>query len=272
MPASSTIATEERSDVEAPKERNSVQSIERAFAILTEISKHQGISLAELSKKVALHNSTTFHLVRTMVDLGIVRQEKHTKRYQLGRKIFTLAASSLSELQLVSVATPVLEELAAATGETAHLGIRSGDHVSVAARIAGAGAFQLVERSGGVRPLHCTALGKVLLAQMDDEQLRRFLDTAALTPSTTKSITDPQLLFEEIRTARGVGLGYDDGEYNTEVRCVAAPIFDFRGQAAGAVGISGPVWRITLQRLQELAEKVRASASEISQELGYSQG
>jgi DNA-binding IclR family transcriptional regulator len=266
-----SIITDERTDVDPPKERNSVQSIERAFAILTEISKHQGISLAELSKKVALHNSTTFHLVRTMVDLGIVRQEKQTKRYQLGRKIFTLAASSLSELQLVSAATPILEELAAATGETAHLGIRSGDHVSVAARVGGAGAFQLVERSGGVRPLHCTALGKVLLAQMTEEQLRRFVDTSPLTPSTPKSITDPQTLFEEVRTARNVGLGYDDGEYNAEVRCVAAPIFDFRGQTAGAIGISGPVWRITLQRLQQLAEKVRASASEISQELGYTQ-
>jgi IclR family transcriptional regulator, KDG regulon repressor len=271
MSAPSITVSDESPDVEPPKERNSVQSIERAFAILTEISKQQGISLAELSKKVALHNSTTFHLVRTMVDLGIVRQEKQTKRYLLGRKIFTLAAASLSELQLVSVATPVLEELAAATGETAHFGIRSGDQVAVAARIIGTGAFQLVERSGAGRPLHCTALGKVLLAQMNDEQLRRFVDTFPLTPSTPKSITDPHVLFEEVRTARTVGLGYDDGEFNAEVRCVAAPVFDFRGQNAGAIGISGPIWRITLQRLQELAEKVRAGAAEISRELGYTE-
>src|SRR5690606_35251174 len=140
----------EKIEGEPGRERTGVQSIERAFAILTHIAKHQeGISLAELSKCVGLHTSTTFHLVRTMVELGVVRQVKATKRYHLGRTLFGLAASSSSEIDLVATATPFLESLARETGEPCHLGIRSGHNVVVAARIAGTGAFQLVERNGG---------------------------------------------------------------------------------------------------------------------------
>ncbi len=253
-------------------ERVGVQSIERAFAILTLISKHEGISLAELSKKVNLHTSTTFHLVRTMVELGIVRQAKATKRYHLGPIIFSLAAKSTSEVQLITLASPYLEDLAKAAGESSHLGIRSGYDVIIAAKIAGGGAFQMTERSGGVRPLHCTALGKVLLAHMPDEQLRQFVNETAFEEFTPKTVTDPGRLWEEIMSVRQAGVGYDDSEFNVEVRCVAAPVYDFCGRIAGAVGISGPVWRTNLQRLTQLSAQVQETARKISRELGHKTG
>src|SRR5882762_6933275 len=100
------------------RQRSGVQSLGRAFAILEEVARHrEGIGLAELSKLVGLHNSTTFHLVKTMVSLGYIRQEKDTKRYRVGRPLFALAASSLDEIEMVNVATPVLEDLARDTGE-----------------------------------------------------------------------------------------------------------------------------------------------------------
>lgn len=271
MARTSAVAVTETAEADPARERTGVQSIERAFAILSQIAQHQGISLAELSKKVGLHNSTTFHLVRTMVELGIVRQAKETKRYHLGRRIFSLAASSSSEVEFIATATPFLQELANATGESSHLGIRSGADVVIAAKVAGTGAFQLVERAGAVRPFHCTALGKVLMAGLPDADLRRYSTAAPLAPSTPKSITDPELLWDEIMRVRETGLGYDDAEFDPEVRCVAAPVYDFRGQVVGAIGISGPVWRITLQRLQQLAAQVKSTATEVSEELGYRQ-
>lgn len=269
MAQASAVAVAEGAEADPARERTGVQSIERAFSILSQIAQHQGISLAELSKKVGLHNSTTFHLVRTMVELGIVRQAKETKRYHLGRRIFSLAASSSSEVEFIATATPFLQELASATGESSHLGIRSGADVVIAAKVAGAGAFQLVERAGAVRPFHCTALGKVLMAGLPNADLRRYSTASPLAPSTPKSITDPELLWDEIMRVRETGLGYDDAEFDHEVRCVAAPVYDFRGQVVGAIGISGPVWRITLQRLQQLAAQVKLTAAEVSEELGY---
>jgi DNA-binding IclR family transcriptional regulator len=265
----SSVGVAEKVETEGGRERSGVQSIERAFSILNQISQHRGISLAELSKKVGLHNSTTFHLVRTMVELGIVRQDKDSKRYHLGRLIFSLAASSLGEVELVGAATPFLENLATLTGETSHMALRSGSDVVIAAKVAGMGAFQLVERTGGIRPYNCTALGKVLLSGFNDAELRDFITTMSMHASTPKAITNPDLLWEEIMRVRESGIGFDDAEYDAEVRCIAAPVYDFRGQIAAAIGLSGPVWRISLQRLHQLAEHVKNAAGELSKELGY---
>src|SRR5207248_6204350 len=159
------------------RQRSGVQSLGRAFAILEEVARHrEGIGLAELSKLVGLHNSTTFHLAKTMVSLGYVRQEKDSKRYRVGRPLFALAASALDEIEMVNLATPVLEDLSRETGESGHFAVRMGDAVVVIARTSGPGAFQLTDRVGVVRPAHCTALGKIILASLRPDQLKRFLE------------------------------------------------------------------------------------------------
>src|SRR6185312_4995117 len=113
MAARLVPSTESNIDDEAEeRQRSGVQSLGRAFAILEEIARHRdGIGLAELSKLVGLHNSTTFHLAKTMVSLGYIRQERDSKRYRVGRSLFALAASALDEIEMVNLATPILEDL-----------------------------------------------------------------------------------------------------------------------------------------------------------------
>jgi DNA-binding IclR family transcriptional regulator len=251
------------------RQRGGVQSLGRAFGILEEVARHrEGIGLAELSKLVGLHNSTTFHLARTMVSLGYLRQERDSKRYRIGRPLFALAASALDEIEMVNVATPVLEDLSRETGESGHFGVRMGDAVVVIARTSGPGAFQLTERVGVVRPVHCTALGKIILASLRPDQLKRVLDRIQLKPSTANSINDVATLMDEIEETRRTGVAFDDGEFNPEVRCIAVPVMDFTGQVVGALGISGPIWRLSNQVLQTHARLVRAAANRLSTELG----
>ena len=140
--------------------------------------------MAELSKLVGLHNSTTFHLAKTLVSLGYMRQERDSKRYRVGRPLFALAASALDEIEMVNLATPMLEDLSRETGESGHFAVRMGDAVVVIARTSGSGAFQLTDRVGVVRPAHCTALGKIILAALRPDQLKRFLERVELKPST----------------------------------------------------------------------------------------
>src|SRR6516164_4614006 len=265
-------STEPNIDDEAEeRQRAGVQSLGRAFAILEEIARHrEGIGLAELSKRVGLHTSTTFHLAKTMVSLGYVRQERDTKRYRVGRPLFALAASSLDEIEMVSLATPILEDLARETGESSHFAVRMGDAVVVIARTSGPGAFQLTDRVGVVRPAHCTALGKIILAALRPDQLKRFLERVDLTPSTKKSITDPAVLLREIAEIRRSAVAIDDGEFNPEVRCIAVPVYNFTGDVVGALGVSGPVWRMTDQLMQSRAKSVKAAASRLSGEFGAS--
>lgn len=251
-------------------QRGGVQSIGRAFAIMEEIARNRsGIGLAELSKRVGLHNSTTFHLVKTMVSLGYVRQLKDSKRYRIGRPLFALAANALDELEMISLATPVLEELSRETGESAHFSVRMGDAVVVLARTSGPGAFQLTDRVGVVRPAHCTALGKIMLAALSQDQFESFLARAELKAQTPNTIVSTDRLRREIAEVRRTELAVDDGEFDSELRCVALPVRDFSGQVTGAIGISGPVWRLSMEALHKRARKVAAAAERLSAEFGY---
>ena len=251
------------------RQRGGVQSLGRAFSILEEVARHrEGVGLAELSKLVGLHNSTTFHLAKTMVSLGYMRQERDSKRYRVGRPLFALAASALDEIEMVNLATPVLEDLSRESGETGHFAVRMGDSVVVIARTSGTGAFQLTDRVGVVRPAHCTALGKIILASLRPDQLKRFLERVELKPSTAKSITDASVLLREIAEIRRNAIAFDDGEFNPEVRCVAVPVYHFTGEVIGSLGISGPIWRMTDQMLRSRTKLVQAAAARLSAEFG----
>jgi IclR family transcriptional regulator, KDG regulon repressor len=247
-----------------------VQSLGRAFAILEEVARHrEGIGLADLSKLVGLHNSTAFHLAKTLVRLGYIRQEPESKRYRIGRPLFALAASALDEIEMVNLAKPILEGLSYETGESSHFSVWMGDAIVVIARTGGPGAFQLADRVGVVRPAHCTALGKIMLASLNEEQLKRFLERADLKASTEKSITEIPALLREIAEVQRTGVASDEGEFNSEVRCLAVPVHDFTRQVIGAIGISGPIWR-QADKVKK-TQILQAAASRLSTAFGASE-
>lgn len=252
------------------RERSGVQSVERAFAIIEEVARHRdGIRLGELARMIGLHTSTTFHLVKTMLRLGYLRQMPDDKSYRIGAPLFTLAAGALDEIEMASLAQAVLEELSEKTCEGSHFAVRSGDDIVTLVRVAGTGAFQMTDRVGAVRPAHCTALGKILLAELDDGELEAYLRRRPPAPFTPKTITDVGRLVEEIRRVRASAIAYDDSEYNIEARCIAVAVRDFTGGVRGAIGISGAVWRLSLQALDEKAALVRAAAERLSRDFGY---
>ena len=131
------------------------------------------------------------------------------------------------------------------------------------------GAFQLSERVGVIRPAHCTALGKVLLGALRADHFDRFLARVELTPVTLRSITEPDASKKDIDEVRRSDIAYDDGESYPEVRCVAVPVKDFKRQVIGAIGISGPVWRLSIRAPRSRAITVQAAAKHLSAEFGY---
>jgi len=172
---------------------------------------------------------------------------------------------------MVSMATPVLDELARQTGESTHYASRMSDAVVVMARTPGPGAFQLTDRVGVVRPAYCTALGKVILAALLPDQLDRYLERVELKPLTSKTITSAQRLRRELQDVRRTGIAFDDGEFDEEMRCAAMPVHDFSGQVIGAIVISGPVWRLSIQVLQSKVRNIGEAARKLSEAFGASQ-
>lgn len=258
-----------QSEPSAGDRSGGIQSLERAAALLDAVAaRADGISLAELSPQVGLHTSTAFHLVKTLVSLGFIDQHPESKRYRIGSRVFMLAASALEENTLLAFSTPILERLSADTSEAAHLAIRSSHDVVVVARTAATGLLTLSDRTGALRPPHATAIGKVLMASMPHDELVRMIEHIALTRFTPATITDKSRLVEEIKATQREGMAHDRGELDPDVRCIAVPVRDFAGRTVAAMGISGPIWRMTPEMLAQKAEILKKAASELSALLG----
>lgn len=259
-------------NVAAPeaKSSGSVQSLCRAFSLLEAIADSpDGISLTQLSRKSGLHSSTVFNLLKTMMRLGYIRQAEDSKRYYVGSTLFCIAAAARSELQVVSAADPVLRDLAVKTGNSTLFGMRSGDDIIVVAKAEGNGAFQISDRVKGLRPSHCTGMGKVMLAAMAPERLEQYLKGYELKSYTPNTITERGRLLKELEEVRSSGLAFDDAEFHSEMRCVATTVRDFTGQVIGALAMSGPAWRLSLQALHGHAPQLRDAAERLSGDLGY---
>jgi DNA-binding IclR family transcriptional regulator len=247
-----------------------VQSIARAFKILETIADHSdGITHADLSKAVGLHASTAFHLIRTMLALGYLRQDLDTKRYHVARRLFLLAARVSDDVNLVNAALPVMRELAESLGETAHLGVLSREGAITIAKSESTSTFRVSERLGVLRPAHCTAIGKAMLASLPKGELDDFLAHIKLEEFTPHTIVDPVRLRREIERVRNVGYAVDDAEFNAELRCAAALVRDFSGRGIAAIGISGPTWRIKADDVARIGRRVAAAAERLSAELGF---
>jgi DNA-binding IclR family transcriptional regulator len=254
----------------ATGESGRIQSLIRAAAILDAVARQpEGISLAQLSAEVGLHNSTAFHLIQTLVNLDFLTQGPDNRRYRMGSRIFALAAGALNDNTLLSLATPLLERLSAETGEAAHLAVRSRHEIIVIARTAASGLLQLAGHPGATRPAHATAIGKMLLAAMPIGELERVLETLPLPRLTPNTITDQATLRAELDEVRRTGLAHDNCELDADVRCVAVAVHDFAERCVAAMGISGPAWRLSAQALKQKSRQLSAAAAELSALIGF---
>lgn len=254
----------------AAPERDGIQSIKRASALLDAVAAAgpSGIGLGELSEKVGLHTSTTFHLVKTLESVGFLMRQDEGKRYRIGNRLFVLAAGALDETALLALGMPILERLSRETGEAAHLAVRSNADIVLVGRTAATGMLQMSERAGVVRPAHATAIGKLLLAQCDEADLGWILDAIEFVPFTENTVTSAKTLRKELKAIRETGIAHDRQELDMDVRCVAVPVRDFAGRCVAAMGISGPVWRMGEDEVAAKTETLQAAAKELSASLG----
>jgi IclR family acetate operon transcriptional repressor len=246
-----------------------IQSLQRAAAILEAVAgRPEGVGITELSAQVGLHPSTAFHLAKTLVSVGFLTQLADNRRYRIGSRLAVLAAGALDENLLLSLATPILDRLSAETSYAAHLAVRFNQHIIVVARTAATGLLQLSVRVGATRPAHATAIGKMLLAHVPHDELERLVSKLSLQRFTERTITDRQTLLREIEKVRRQAVAYDDCEFDADVRCVAVAVQDFTGRCVGAMGLSGPAWRLTPKKMGSVLQTLRAAAADLSAQFG----
>jgi IclR family KDG regulon transcriptional repressor len=255
------------------KPNNLVQTIERTSLILDILGQSpQGISIRDLSEKIKLPKGTTHRLISSLSYFGYARQDSKTRNYFLGFKLVELG-NLLSQLDLRREAEPFLRDLAERTKETVHMVFLDRGEIVYIDKVEldhNPSGLRMASRVGLRNPAHSSAVGKVLLSHLTEEELNDLIQEKGLPKRTENTITDSIQLKEHLKAVRAQGCAVDDEENERGIRCVAAPIYNETGRAVAAISISGPAFRVTKKVVQEtLKKEVMETASKISERLGF---
>jgi DNA-binding IclR family transcriptional regulator len=252
--------------------RYRIQAIERAVSILNAFSAETPeLGVTELAERVGLHKSTVHRFMVNLDAAGLVERNARTGRYRLGLHIFELGGLVMQQMNLWDEALPFLESLVRDTGETGHLAVLDGGEAIYIERVEARRALRVPSAIGRGYPAHATNLGKVLLADLPPERVAEIIAERGLPAFTPNTITEPDELKAELERIRERGFAIDDEEYDEGLRCIGAGVRDPSGHVVSALGIGGPVTRVTPARVDELAELVMAAARGLSRRLGAHQ-
>ena len=247
-----------------------VQSLDRGLDILDYLSKRdEYVSLSELTSYIELDKSTVYRIMRTLLGKGYVRQDEKSRGYSLGFRVFDLSRALSSMLSLEKSATPFLKDLMERTGESAHLAILFEGMATFISRENSSEVLAINTEIGRREPLHSTALGKVLLAHLPEDEFKGFLNECVFEKFTKNTITKVTDLRKELDKVRMRGYAIDDEEYKPGVRCIAAPVYNADGIVIAAIGISGPGSRMTKKKLPALSKIVSEVGENLSSSLGF---
>jgi IclR family KDG regulon transcriptional repressor len=239
-----------------------MQTLARGLLILDLIADaDRALGVTEIANLLHLDKSSVSRLVKTLVNYDYVQPDSGSRGYVLGKRVRQISWHYLNRMPVREKAKPYLYRLVEQTGECAHTAVYSGGKALMIDDVEAEASLRVVGGIGRLIPLHCTAVGKALLA-FSDLPLPASLDR-----ETARTITDRAAFCAHLDEIRVQGYALDDEEHQEGVRCMAAPVYDYMGAAVAAIGISGPCVRVTDDRIPALAQAVIAAARELSDDL-----
>lgn len=255
-------AWDDRSD------QNTIKSLDRAMAVFEHLSTMSGATLSELAADTDQSPATTYRILTTLEARRLVEFDAAAQLWHVGPNAFLIGARYLRRASVVDRARPVLRRLMEATGETANLGISREDHVLFVSQVESNALIRAFFPPGTLSPMHASGIGKALLAHMPEERIARYLATASLEQFTEHTLTNPDCLRADLKEIRARGYAIDDEERNDGMRCIAAPVFNWHGEAVAGISVSGPASRVSGSKTAAFAEAVTRLAAELSAALG----
>ncbi len=247
--------------------RYGAPSVRKAFEILRALSSSKkGLGVSEIARDLKMAKSTVHGMTSALEELGAVMRDPYTKRYRLGFTLFELGRSAYSQIDLKTLARPIMEELMEETQASVFLGILNWDHVTVLDIVESRQDLKITAPIGATIPLFAGAVGKVFLASMEEEQTEKIIRSKGLTRFTENTIVDPELYYQELRLVRKIGYAVDDEEYILGVRAVASLISGF-GRLMSAIWVVGFKASLDEKRMKALITLTRKAAKDISRRI-----
>lgn len=248
----------------------SIQSVVRSFKILDTIAAVDGeIGAQQISTTAGLHISTAFRFLQNLVRSGVVEQNPETGKYRLALKLLTWGMQVLRQMDLRRDAAPLLRELNEKTRETIHMCVYDREAAIYIEKIESPTPLRRFSEVGKGAPLHCTGVGKVLMAALAERELADLLKQYPLKRYTPNTITQAGALKRELERIRAQGVAMDNEEHEPGIRCVAAPIRNHTNKVIASISLAGRTTSVTPARVPELIQTVKETAQKISTRLGY---
>lgn len=250
------------------KQGGTVQALDRALGLLSDLARADEKTLTELSLKTGMAPSTAHRLLVTMQRHGIVAYDEITQNWMVGVEAFRIGSSFVRRMKVVQAGRPIMRELMEATGETANLAVADAGEVVFVSQVETHEAIRAFFPPGTRGPMHASGIGKALLSELPREAVQRILQKRGLYSFTPKTFTSTDALFADLKRIRNRGWSIDDEERNIGMRCLAAPIYNEHGEAVAGVSISGPSVRLSDEKLGEYGPVVKRAAARITDTIG----
>jgi len=246
-----------------------LQTIQKAGELLALYDReHTEWGVREVATRLKVAKSSAHDLMSSLAKLGFLNKTEDN-RYRLGWRLVTLSETLLATTELRKEAHPVIEDLASQYQETIHLAVLDGTQAVYVDKLEGRQAVRVELTSLGARLYaHCSALGKVLLAYQEEDEVKRIIQAAGLPRFTDNTITNEEELLQNLVKIRKQEYAYDLEEILPDLCCVAAPIYDHTGQVIAAISMSIPAFRFRRSQT-EFRDGVMRAARKISKYLGY---
>lgn len=239
-------------------------AVERSLAILECLDgSRRGLNISEISRKLGIPKSSTHVIILTLERLGYVQKRPDTLNYALGLKAYGLGQGMMRNLSIAEVALPHMRVLVDQLRLPAHLAVPDGEQGVYIQKVDAPGLIKIDTYVGRRMDLHCTGVGKILLAFGPPEVQERTLAKQAYIRHTRNTIPSSRLLEREIQKVRKQGYAIDDEEEELAVRCVGVPVFNATGRFVAALSVTGTTAQVPLTDIEAIAARLRATASAI---------
>ncbi|SPH27530.1 Transcriptional repressor IclR [Ascidiaceihabitans donghaensis] len=248
--------------------QNTIKSLDRAMEVFEFLSEAQGKTLTGLATDLGQSPATIYRVLVTLEGRGLVEFDATEQVWHIGSQAFIIGSRFLKRTSLVDRARPIMRNLMEDTGETANLGIEQNGHVLFVSQVETHASIRAFFPPGTLSRLHASGIGKALLSEMDQGRIDKFLSDAPFEQFTTFTLTQPQLLLEDLVQTRARGYAIDGEERNLGMRCIAAPVFDVHGEAVAGISVSGPTSRVGLEQIADLSKAVVAAAQTLTVAIG----
>ncbi|MGA7365597.1 MAG: IclR family transcriptional regulator [Candidatus Sulfotelmatobacter sp.] len=255
--------------VATPKRSYNITALQRGLRLLQLFSESpHGLTAKQVAGRSRLPVSTVHRFLANLEGSGFLNCSGDGI-YHLGIACFAIGQVALGQLDIRRVSQPYLQELNRLTRETIHLTVRHGLSAVYVEKLDSPEQLRIHSRIGASVPLYCTAVGKVMLAYMPDDERERLLPQLTLQCLTPNTVSNFQELNSELFRVRKNGYACDLEEHELHIRCLAAPIWDHAGGVNASLSITAPVVRMAVTRLRQLAPLIQTAGLQISRQLGY---